>query len=82
MVGRCPEPGWSNAMAGMLSPDEKRLAFIRNRRLTLCDAESGAEHEVLMERDAVREQFWAAFDAFIPGTRVGDEAAKGPVAWA
>jgi lysophospholipase len=28
----------------------------------------GARHEVMMERDAIREQFWAAFDAFIPGT--------------
>ena len=28
----------------------------------------GARHEVLMERDIIREQFWAAFDAFIPGT--------------
>ena len=28
----------------------------------------GARHEILMERDAVRELFWAAFDAFIPGT--------------
>ena len=28
---------------------------------------AGAEHELLMERDAIREQFWAAFDAFIPG---------------
>jgi lysophospholipase len=26
-----------------------------------------SEHEILMESDAVREQFWAAFDAFIPG---------------
>ncbi|WP_395697573.1 alpha/beta fold hydrolase [Methylocella sp.] len=26
-----------------------------------------ARHEILMERDAVRSQFWAAFDAFIPG---------------
>jgi len=33
---------------------------------------AGAEHELLMERDAVREQFWAAFDAFVPGTRAGD----------
>jgi len=32
------------------------------------------EHEILMERDAVREQFWAAFDAFIPGTRGEYEA--------
>jgi lysophospholipase len=29
----------------------------------------GARHEILMERDAIREDFWAAFDAFIPGTR-------------
>lgn len=28
----------------------------------------GARHEILMERDAIREQFWVAFDAFIPGT--------------
>jgi lysophospholipase len=27
----------------------------------------GAQHELLMERDALRSQFWAAFDAFIPG---------------
>jgi len=28
----------------------------------------GALHEILMERDALRDQFWAAFDAFVPGT--------------
>ncbi len=28
----------------------------------------GARHEILMERDRIREQFWAAFDAFVPGT--------------
>lgn len=27
----------------------------------------GSEHEVLQEREGVREQFWAAFEAFIPG---------------
>ncbi len=27
----------------------------------------GARHEILQERDAVRVQFWAAFDAFVPG---------------
>ena len=31
----------------------------------------GARHEILMERDAIRSQFWAAFDAFIPGSGVG-----------
>ena len=29
----------------------------------------GAEHEILQETNAIREQFWAAFDAFIPGQR-------------
>jgi lysophospholipase len=28
----------------------------------------GARHEILMEGDAIRSDFWAAFDAFIPGT--------------
>jgi len=28
----------------------------------------GARHEILMERDVIRAEFWAAFDAFIPGT--------------
>jgi lysophospholipase len=28
----------------------------------------GAEHEILMEHDRYRAQFWAAFDAFVPGT--------------
>ncbi len=30
----------------------------------------GAKHEILMERDALRNQFWAAFDEFIPGESV------------
>jgi hypothetical protein len=29
-----------------------------------------ATHELLMERDRFRSQFWAAFDAFVPGTSV------------
>ena len=28
----------------------------------------GAEHEIMMEQDQMRSQFWAAFDAFVPGT--------------
>lgn len=28
----------------------------------------GSRHEILMERDRFRSQFWAAFDAFIPGS--------------
>src|SRR6185312_16144274 len=28
----------------------------------------GARHELLMEQDRLRLQFWAAFDAFVPGS--------------
>lgn len=34
----------------------------------------GSRHEILMERDPIREAFWAAFDAFVPGA--GAEAAS------
>ena len=29
---------------------------------------AGARHEILQEQDRYRNQFWAAFDAFVPGT--------------
>jgi lysophospholipase len=29
---------------------------------------AGARHEIMMEQDIYRGQFWAAFDAFVPGT--------------
>jgi lysophospholipase len=29
---------------------------------------AGAKHEMMMETDRYRAQFWAAFDAFVPGT--------------
>lgn len=35
----------------------------------------GARHEILQEADFYREQFWAAFDAFIPGSQ---EPGSGP----
>jgi lysophospholipase len=28
----------------------------------------GARHEILMEQERIRSQFWAAFDAFVPGS--------------
>lgn len=34
-------------------------------RLTL----RGSLHEIMMERDDIRDLFWAAFDAFVPGSR-------------
>jgi lysophospholipase len=37
---------------------------------------AGARHELMMERDTFREQFWAAFDTFIPGSRAGDGIAQ------
>lgn len=36
---------------------------------------TGARHELMMERDSIRGQFWAAFDAFIPGSRAGESLA-------
>jgi lysophospholipase len=35
-----------------------------------------ARHEILMENDRLRERFWAAFDAFIPGTIVDEEKTR------
>lgn len=29
----------------------------------------GARHEIMQERNSLRDQFWAAFDAYIPGSR-------------
>ncbi|EHP90154.1 alpha/beta hydrolase, partial [Methylorubrum extorquens] len=36
----------------------------------------GARHEILTECDAVRADFWAAFDAFIPGHLVHSAAGE------
>ncbi len=45
-----------------------RVAAAGPARSSCCVA---ARHEIMQERDAIREQFWAAFDAFVPG--VGHE---------
>lgn len=42
-------------------------AFASRLKCGRCLTLPGAEHEILMERQVFREQFWAAFDAFIPG---------------
>ncbi|HRK24648.1 MAG TPA: alpha/beta hydrolase [Beijerinckiaceae bacterium] len=34
---------------------------------------TGAQHEILMERDVFRAEFWAAFDAFVPHCQPGEE---------
>ncbi|TYC75880.1 alpha/beta hydrolase [Stappia sp. BW2] len=41
--------------------------FVARAKATAYVEIAGAEHELMMERDAFRDQFWAAFDAFIPG---------------
>ena len=41
--------------------------FVGNLNNASLIAVQGAKHELLMERDVLREQFWRAFDAFIPG---------------
>ena len=33
----------------------------------------GSAHELMMERDVYRDQFWAAFDAFVPGLEAEHE---------
>ena len=49
---------------------------LRTGRLVVVE---GAEHEILIERDALRDQFWAAFDAFAPGAASpADRAAATP----
>ncbi len=42
--------------------------FVVRTRSTEMILIPGARHELLQERDRYREQFWAAFDAFIPGS--------------
>jgi lysophospholipase len=41
--------------------------FVGNLNNASLIAVQGAKHELLMERDIFREQFWRAFDEFIPG---------------
>jgi len=45
--------------------DELAMQLRAGDRITI----DGARHEILQEKDQFREQFWAAFDAFVPGSR-------------
>jgi lysophospholipase len=40
------------------------MSLLAGRHLIL----AGSKHEILQEQDHYRNQFWAAFDAFVPGT--------------
>jgi len=44
--------------------EEVGLHLLAGRHLIL----AGSRHEILQEQDHYRAQFWAAFDAFVPGT--------------
>ncbi len=55
-----------------LAAAERFAARLRGGRIIVIE---GAEHEIMIERDALRAQFWAAFDAFVPGA-----AAPAPLA--
>ena len=44
-----------------------------------CITIPNARHQVMMESEAIVAQFWAAFDAFIPGHAAGEHAHPGPV---
>ena len=46
---------------------ERFAARLRAGHIIVID---GSEHELLIERDALRDQFWAAFDAFVPGSSI------------
>jgi lysophospholipase len=37
---------------------------------------AGSRHEILQERDQLREQFWAAFDAYIPGSSTSPRSSE------
>ena len=79
-MARVNAPGYSNAIgiptlmisAGndpIVSPMAVEL-FGRQMRSGAFLTISGSKHEILHERDIYREQFLAAFDAFVPGTEV------------
>jgi lysophospholipase len=49
---------------------ERFASRLRAGRIVVIE---GAEHEILIERDVFRRQFWAAFDQFVPGSRTSPE---------
>jgi len=42
--------------------------FAASTRAAYAICIAGSRHEVMMERNILRQQFWAAFDSFIPGS--------------
>lgn len=79
-MARVNSPGYSNAIgiptllvAGgndqIVSPSAIESFGTRMRSGAFVTI-SGAKHEILQERDVYRKQFFAAFDAFVPGTEI------------
>jgi lysophospholipase len=52
---------------------ERFASRLRAGRIVVID---GAQHEILIERDTLRDQFWAAFDAFVPGLEAAAETER------
>jgi lysophospholipase len=48
-------------------------AFANRLKAGRCVMLGRSRHEILIEQDDIREQFWAAFDAFIPGSSTGSD---------
>ncbi len=51
-------------------------SFARRLKTASCLVLRDARHEILSERAEIRSEFWAAFDAFIPGQRFLHEASR------
>ena len=56
------------------TPAIERLASHINNCTRIVVA--GSKHEILQERDELREQFWAAFDAYVPGSSIRTRASE------
>jgi lysophospholipase len=51
--------------------------FAHRLKAGKCIVVNGASHEILMETDPLRDLFWAAFDAFLPGEHaIGEHPGK------
>ena len=50
---------------------ERFASRLRAGRIVVIE---GAEHELMVERDLFRDQFWAAFDQFVPGSAASPRA--------
>jgi lysophospholipase len=78
VMGQCAEPGFARALrhpmlivgagADRVVSNAATEHFAMRLRTGARVQVSGARHEILMEQDHFRGLFWAAFDAFVPGS--------------